>query len=186
MQRLTTVIGQSFAWLNAQDWIISTLARLVFAAVLARYFWTSALTKLSGPFTLTDGGYVQIFPRAMEAAGYDSSQIGWLATLVVLAGAWAEILLPLLIVTGLVTRLAALATIGFVVVQSLTDIYGHMAGEKTIGGWFDTASDALILDQRAFWVLLLVVLVVKGAGPLSLDRLISGRPATSTQNLVTS
>jgi putative oxidoreductase len=62
-------------------------------------------------------------------------------------------------------------------VQSLTDIYGHMAGEKTIGGWFDAASDALILDQRAFWVLLLVVLVIKGAGPLSLDRLIRDKTA---------
>jgi putative oxidoreductase len=176
MQGLMTSTQRAFAWLHGQDWAISTLARLVFAAVLARYFGASALTKVSGPFTPTDGGYVQIFPRAMEAAGYDSSQLGVFATLVVLVGAYAEFLLPLLIVVGLATRLAAVGMIGFVVVQSLTDIYGHMAGEKTIGGWFDTASDALILDQRAFWVLLLVVLVIKGAGPLSLDRLISRRP----------
>jgi putative oxidoreductase len=177
MQTLKTAIHQVFAWLDAQDWVIPTLARLVFAAVLARYFWASALTKLSGPFTPTDGGFVQIFPRAMEAAGYDSSQLGLAATLIVLAGAWAEILLPFLIVAGLATRAAGAGMIGFVLVQSLTDIYGHMAGEKTIGGWFDGASDALILDQRAFWVLLLVVLVVKGAGPLSLDRLIRNKTA---------
>jgi putative oxidoreductase len=177
MHSLKTAINQVFGWLDALDWVIPTLARLVFAAVLARYFWTSALTKLSGPFTPTDGGFVQIFPRAMEAAGYDSSQLGLVATLIVLAGAWAEILLPFLIVAGLATRAAGAGMIGFVLVQSLTDIYGHKAGEKTIGGWFDVASDALILDQRAFWVLLLVVLVIKGAGPLSLDRLIRDKTA---------
>ena len=61
--------------------------------------------------------------------------------------------------------------IGFVVVQSLTDIVGHGADAATIGAWFDRASGALILDQRAFWVLVLLVRVFKGAGPLSLDRL---------------
>ncbi len=186
MQGLMFATRRLFDWLHAQDWALSTLARLVFAAVLARYFWSSALTKLSGPFTPTDGGYVQIFPRAMEAAGYDSSQLGGLATLVVLAGAWAEILLPILIVVGLATRLAALGMIGFVVVQSLTDIYGHLAGEKTIGNWFDTASDALILDQRAFWVLLFVILVIKGGGPVSLDRIISGRVSAWSGKLVAS
>lgn len=41
------------------------------------------------------------------------------------------------------------------------------------GRWFDRASDGLILDQRAMWMLLLVVLVIKGAGPLSLDHLLA-------------
>ena len=61
---------------------------------------------------------------------------------------------------------------GFVVVQSLTDIYGHGADEKTIGAWFDRLSDGHIMDQRAFWMFLLLVLVVKGGGSLSLDRVI--------------
>ena len=61
----------------------------------------------------------------------------------------------------------AWAAAGFVVVQSLTDIYGHGAGA---GAWFDRASDALILDQRALWLLLLAVLISKGAGPISADR----------------
>ena len=62
--------------------------------------------------------------------------------------------------------------IGFVVLQSLTDLYGHGAIEEagTLGAWFDKAPDAVILDQRALWVFLLLVLVVKGAGALSLDR----------------
>ena len=157
------------------DALLPLAARAVFAGVLLGYFWASGLTKLDGVFTPTLGAYAQIFPRAMEAAGYDASQMGAIRTLIVLAGSWAEFILPALIVLGLATRLAALGMIGFTIVQSLTDIVGHKAGPDTIGAWFDRASDALILDQRAFWMLLFVTLVLKGAGPLSLDRLVLGR-----------
>jgi putative oxidoreductase len=152
---------------RSAGWLLPTAARLVFAAVLLGYFWASALTKLDGPFTPALGGYAQIFPKAFEAVGYDAGQMGLWARLVVLAGAWGELLLPALIVAGLFTRLAALGMAVFVLVQSLTDILGHGAGA---GAWFDRASDALILDQRAFWMLLFLVLIVKGAGPLSADR----------------
>jgi putative oxidoreductase len=154
--------------------LLPTLARLVFAGVLLMYFWASGITKL-GPGTFgflhpSDGAYAQIFPRAFEAVGYDSSQLGVFAWAVAVAGTLAEFVLPLLIVLGLFTRFAALGLIGFAVVQSLTDIYGHGADAATIGAWFDRASDALIMDQRALWVVLLLVLVFKGAGPLSADR----------------
>jgi putative oxidoreductase len=59
--------------------------------------------------------------------------------------------------------------IGFIAVQSLTDIFGHNVDAASIGGWFDRNSDALILDQRLFWVFLLLFLAVQGAGRLSLD-----------------
>lgn len=153
--------------------LLPLLARLVFAGVLWGYFWTSAFTKLgSGPLGFlfpSAGGYVQIFPRAMEAVGYDVSKMNVLQWAVVVSGTWAELLLPLLIVTGLLTRLAALGMIGFIVVQSVTDIVGHGA---TLGRWFDGASDALIADQRALWIFLLLVLVTKGGGFLALDRLL--------------
>jgi putative oxidoreductase len=155
------------------DSLLPLLARACFAAVLLMYFWVSGLTKLDGVFTPSLGAYAQIFPQAMEAAGYDISQLGPLRWLVVLAGSWAELVLPALIVIGLATRLAAFGMIGFVVVQSLTDIIGHAAGPATIGAWFDAASDALILDQRALWVFVLLTLVIKGAGPLSLDRVLA-------------
>lgn len=152
------------------DWLLPTAARLVFAAVLVAYFWTSAATKLDGLFTPSLGAYAQIFPKAFEAAGYDVAQMGLWHRLVVLAGAWAEFVLPALIVLGLFTRLAALGMVGFVLVQSLTDIQGHGAGPETVGAWFDPVADALILDQRAFWMLLFLVLILKGAGPISADR----------------
>lgn len=154
---------------------LTTLARLVFAAVLLRYFWGSALTKLDGLFTPALGAYAQIFPRQLEAAGYDISGFGAVHWLVIMAGTYAEFILPALIVLGLLTRLAALGMIGFIIVQSLTDIVGHHADASTIGAWFDKGSDALILDQRAFWLLALLTLVLRGAGPLSLDALFARR-----------
>jgi putative oxidoreductase len=167
--------------LQAQEWLLPSLARLVFAAVLLTYFWSSGLTKVGDSlFSPSLGAYAQIFPKAMEAAGYDPSQMGAFRTLVVLAGTWAEFVLPVLIVLGLFTRLAALGMIGFVIVQSATDIFGHGAA---FGAWFDAASDAVIADQRALWFLLLAVLVVKGAGPLSIDHLLGKflRPAAENR-----
>jgi putative oxidoreductase len=179
MRYLISLHGRVFAAVERADWILPTLARLMFAAILLVYFWNSALTKLGGGvtglFSPSMGAYAQIFPRAMEAAGYDVGQLSAYHTAVVLAGTWAEFLLPLLIVLGLLTRLAALGMIGFVAVQSLTDLYGHGAIDEpeTVGAWFDGAPDAALLDQRALWIFLLLVLVFKGAGPLSLDHVLS-------------
>jgi putative oxidoreductase len=93
------------------------------------------------------------------------------------AGTFAEFILPLLIVIGLFTRFAAFGMIGFVVVQSLTDLYGHDGIDQptTLGAWFDGLPTGTILDQRAFWMVVLVTLVLKGAGPLSVDRLLINR-----------
>ncbi len=158
--------------------VLGTLGRLVFAATLLMYFWTSALTKTGdgflGVFQVTVGGFGQIFPKQAEAVLWSVSDMTGFQTLVVLAGTWAELILPALIVIGLFTRLAALGMIGFVVVQSLTDILGHGA---EAGSWFDRASDAVIADQRAFWIFLLLALVMKGPGPFSVDRLIRSGPS---------
>ncbi|PRY94652.1 putative oxidoreductase [Hasllibacter halocynthiae] len=155
---------------RAGDWLLPTLARAVFAGTLLWYFWASALTKLEGtPFSLSLGAYAQIFPRAVEAAAYDLSQLGLIHRAVAFLGTWAEFLLPLAIVLGLLTRLAALGMIGFVAVQTFVDVTGHGA---ELGAWFDRAQG--LADERAFWTLAFLVLVLKGAGPLSLDRLAFG------------
>ncbi|MFN4157474.1 MAG: DoxX family protein [Gemmobacter sp.] len=159
--------------------LMPLLARLIFAAVLLMYFWASAVTKVgpgvTGLFLPSQGAYVQIFPRAVAAAGYDISQLGLFHWAVVVAGTWAEFILPLLIVIGLATRLAALGMIGFVVVQSVTDIVGHSVNSATLGRWFDRVSDALILDQRTLWVAVLLILVTMGGGWLSADGVLRRR-----------
>ncbi|WP_306133388.1 DoxX family membrane protein [Roseivivax marinus] len=179
-----------FRPIDRRDLLLPLVARIVFAATLLGYFWTSALTKIGdGPLGLVrpaSGAYAQIFPRQFEAAGYDAAQLGLHHWAVVVAGTWAEILLPLALVLGLFTRLAAIGMAGFVVVQSLTDLYGHgvIAHAETVGAWFDHVPDAAILDQRAFWMLLFAILAVKGGGALSVDRglarVADPRPATRT------
>lgn len=183
MNTLISFHNSIFSKIEANTaWLLPTLARLVFAGVLFLYFWNAALTKLGdgifGVFKPSLGAYAQIFPRAMEAVSYDVSLMGAHHWLVVVAGTLAEFVLPVLIVLGLFTRLAALGTIGFIVIQSLTDIIGHGADPKTIGAWFDRFSDSLIMDQRAFWVLLLGILVIRGAGPFSVDRLLNRQAAS--------
>lgn len=174
IRTLLSLPDRALSWLEPMSTpVLTTLARFVFAAVLLMYFWNSGLTKI--PDGLTNllspsfNAFAQIYPKGAEAAGYDISQATSFQKLVILGGTWAEFILPALVVLGLFTRAAAFGMVGFVVVQSLTDIVGH--GGET-GAWFDNLSDAVILDQRAFWVFLLLYLVFKGGGPLSLDRLI--------------
>jgi len=164
------------------DWLIPTLARFLFAAVLLMYFWNSGLTKLGDGFfgfLNPTGAYFQIFPKTAEALGYDTSKFGVFHWAVALAGTWSEFLLPALIVLGLLTRLASLGMLGFIAVQTLTDLFGHGVIDEpaTIGHWFDNDASSLLMDQRSLWAFLLIILVIKGAGPLSLDRLLAPKPA---------
>lgn len=166
-------------------WVLPTAARFVFAAVLLVYYWNSALTKLgdgaAGLLRPSTGAYAQIFPRAIEAVGYDPQALSLLHSVVVLGATWAEFLLPLLLVAGLMTRLAALGMIGFVVVQSVVDVTGHGADASTIGAWFDGNPASPILDQRSLWILLLAVPVLHGGGPLSVDRWLGRRGSPPTR-----
>lgn len=180
MDRLTFLHNSIFSAIErSMSGLVPLFARLVFSVTLLGYFWASAMTKLGdgvmGIFVPSTGAYAQIFPKQMEAVVYDVSQLSVFHWLVVVAGTWAEFILPLLIVIGLFTRLAAIGMIGFVVVQSLTDLYGHGGIEhaETLGAWFDRVPDSVILDQRAFWMLIFVTLVIKGAGAVSVDRILS-------------
>lgn len=161
-------------------WFLGLVVRFAFAGVLLVYFWNAAMTKLGdGPFgflNLSAGAYVQIVPPIMEAAGYDPAAVAFLPWgLIVHLGTYAEIVLPILVVIGLFTRLAALGMIGFVAVQTYVDIAFHGADETTIGALFDRFPDAAIMDQRTLWLVPLVYLVVKGAGAVSLDHLLARR-----------
>ena len=165
---------------NAGQIVLPSVARLVFGGVLLMYFWSSAMTKLGdgalGFLFPSSGAYAQVFPKVFEAVGYDTGQLSVIHWAVVVAGMWAEFILPLLIMLGLFTRLAAIGMIGFVIVQSVVDVTGHMADAATIGSWFDKVSSALILDQRALWIVLLLILVVKGPGPIAVDRIFGTGP----------
>ncbi|WP_071674755.1 DoxX family membrane protein [Nioella nitratireducens] len=177
MMRLLHLHDRLFAMIEAHlAPLLPVLARLVFAATLMFYYWNSALTKLGdglfGIFRPSVSAYVQILPRMAEAVSYDTSQIALPWHLLVLGATWGELLFPLLILLGLFTRLAALGMIGFVIAQSWVDVVGHGVAADDLGRWFDRVPDSLILDQRAFWVFLLLTLVLRGGGVLSLDTLL--------------
>ncbi|MCV6593008.1 MAG: DoxX family protein [Silicimonas sp.] len=172
MRALFQLPDRALAWVEPFSTpVLTTLARLFFAAVLFMYFWNSGLTKIPDGFanliSPSFNAFAQIYPKGAEAAGYDITQATSFQKLVILAGTWSEFILPVLVVIGLFTRAAAFGMIGFVLVQSLTDIVGHGAA---LGAWFDAASDSA-LDQRTLWVFLLLVLIFRGGGPLSVDRL---------------
>jgi len=178
VRRLTDLHAAAFGRLQSatDDWVSGAVVRFAFAAVLLGYFWNAALRKVepgvAGFFSVRDGAYAQILPKTMEAVLYDVTQVGVLGHLVVYAGTYAEFVLPLLIVVGLLTRLAALGMIGFTLVMSYVDVVGHGADAATFGAWFDRLSGAAILDQRTLWVALLLILVVRGPGLLSLDHVL--------------
>jgi putative oxidoreductase len=157
-----------------QDWLPALFARFAFASVLFAYYFTSFKTKIGEGFlgflTVADGAYFQIVPGVVEAAGYDVSKIPVFPFgIIVHAGTWAEFVLPVLIVIGLFTRIAALGMTGFIAVQSYVDVRFHGIGPEATGALFDRFPDAAILDQRLMWLVPLVYLAIKGAGLVSLD-----------------
>ena len=168
-----------------RGWFIGLFARFTFASVLYFYFLNSAKTKvgdgLLGFFTVTDNAYYQIALPAVEAAGGDVSQVAFFPwTLMVVAGTYAEFILPLLVIFGLFTRIASVGMIAFIAVQTYVDITVHQVGAKTIGAMFDRFSDGLIADQRLLWIFPLVYLAIRGAGAISVDRLLTGMRTRST------
>lgn len=159
-------------------WFLSTAARFTFLAVIYYYYINSANTKIGegflGFFDVQFGAYIQILTEAgMVAYDFEIANVPFLQKCIVYLGTYAEFILPTLIVIGLFTRLASLGMIGFIFVQSYVDIFAHGADDSTIGAWFDRDSASLILDQRTLWVLLLLILVLKGPGFLSADKLLA-------------
>ena len=122
MDRLISLHNSVFASIGRLgDGLLPLLTRPIFAATLLGYYWNSADTKVwdrKGEegifdfFTLESGVYAQMFPKQFEAVGYHETKPGFIYDLIAYAGTYAEFLLPLLIVIGLFTRLAALGMIG--------------------------------------------------------------------------
>lgn len=121
MRALINLHHRVFAAIEGQAHVlIPAFARLIFAGTLFMYFWNSGLTKLGDAFlTPNINAYIQIFPRAFAEAGYDPSALSPLATPIVLLGTWSEFILPILLVIGLFTRIAALGMIRFVAVANM-------------------------------------------------------------------
>ncbi len=180
--RIKDLNDRVFAGLEAfaGSWFLGLAARLVFSSVLLAFFINSAMTKLGTGFPdmliPAIGAYAQIIPSVAEAAGYDVGAIAlfpW--KLMVLAGTYAELLLPFMLLVGLFTRFTALSLIGFVCVMSFVDVQFHGLDAKSIGMVFDRVQDSIIADQRLLWIFPLIYLTLKGGGPVSVDGLLAAR-----------
>ena len=177
---LTGLHDRVFGFLErlGDSWLLGLIARFAFAAVLWAYFLNSAKTKvgegLFGFFSISPGAYYQIALPAVEAAGGDVDAVSFFPWgLIVFMGTYAEFILPLLIVIGLFSRIAALGMMGFIAVQTLVDITVHQIGAESIGALFDRFPDSVIADQRLLWLVPLTVIAIKGPGLLSLDTLLA-------------
>lgn len=182
---LVTLHQRFFAGLESllAGWFTGLVARFVFASLLALYYLNSGWGKLGdglfGFLSPNSGAFVTIFPKAMEAVSYDHTELAFFPFhLIVYLGTWAEIILPILVIVGLFARLSALGMIFFVIVQSIVDVVGHGLDDKSIGAMFDRLPDAIIWDQRLLWVFLLLMIVIHGAGRISVDHLLAGSRTT--------
>jgi len=153
--------------------VIGIASRGLFVLLLLPYYVNSALTKIDG-VGLSAGAFAQILPPIAEQYLYDTSAIPFFPWhLIVWAGTLGEFVLPVLIVAGLFTRLAALGMIGFVVVQTVVDVVFHGTALGALANGLPTE----LIDHRLLWISLLVALVFAGGGKLSVDRLLSHRRA---------
>ena len=152
---------------------LDELARRVFAvipesavALLARFslagvFWRSGQTKVEGfAVDLVEGQFQFGWPR-LSANAVDLFRDEYRLPLLppefaAHLAAYAEHLFPLLLILGLCTRLSALALLGMTLVIQVF-VYPD--------AW----------PTHLSWAGLLLVLVGRGAGPLSMDRLLGIR-----------
>jgi putative oxidoreductase len=154
-------------------WFFGLFARFVFASTLYVYYLNSAKTKIGkgllGFLEITDGAYVQIAGPAFEAAGYEQSAMPLPAHIMVFMGTYGEFILPVLVIIGLFSRIGASGMIAFIFVQTYVDVSVHSVA---LGSLFN-GQPGDILDQRLFWLVPLLYVVLKGPGAISLDNILS-------------
>lgn len=140
---------------------IALLARFSIAAV----FWSSGQTKVEGfALNIVTGEFQPGWPRLSDTAVAlfrDEYRLPWLAPEVAAAmAAFAEHAFPLLILLGLATRFSALALLVMTLVIQLLVYPGAYATHGT-------------------WAALLLLLMARGAGVLSLDHWLARTAAGS-------
>ena len=124
-----------------------SLASTLARLAIAGVFWQSGQTKVSG-FALNDTA-IYLFENEYRLPLLDP----WLAAHL---AAIAEHLFPVLLVIGLASRFSALALLGMTLV---IQIFVYPDAWPTHGTW----------------AACLLLILIAGPGPLSLDRLIAGR-----------
>ena len=131
------------------------IALLVTRVALAGIFWRSARTKVEegSLLTIKDTTFFQFSDAPFNQVPVLNGELGAYVT------TYMEHLLPILLLFGLATRLGALGVLGMTLVIQ-TFVFPEMAV------WWQT---------HILWVAMALVLIVRGGGLFSLDRLIGHR-----------
>jgi putative oxidoreductase len=132
------------------------IALLFTRVALAGIFWRSARTKVEDGSLLTirDTTFYQFSDAPFNQVPLINGDLGAYVT------TYTEHLLPVLLLLGLATRLGALGVLGMTLV-----IQTFVFPEAAV--WWQT---------HILWVAMALVLIVRGGGLFSLDRLIGHRP----------
>lgn len=145
------------AFLAGCDRIPPDLVQLALRGGLAGIFWSSARTKVGGLLTISDNTYF-LFEEEYRLPLLDPELAAHLAT-------YAEHLLPMLLVLGLGSRIAALGL--FVMTLTIQLFVYPDAFLSTHFGWFALA----------------LAIIARGPGRISIDHLIAkklGRSVSSS------
>jgi putative oxidoreductase len=151
MQAILNTYDRAAALVSAK-WV-ETIMLLMVRVALAGIFWRSGRTKVE------EGSLLTVSENTIYQFGDDpfnkvpllpSDVAAYLTT-------YAEHALPILLVIGLFTRLSALALMSMTLVIQLF-VFPE--------AWWQV---------HILWVALALVLIVRGGGGLSMDRLLSGR-----------
>lgn len=139
--------------------VVAFIARFSIAAV----FWNSGQTKVEGfVLNLVSGEFALGWPRLSESAlalFQDEYKLPFIPPeLAAPMAAFAEHLFPLLILVGLATRFSALALLGMTLVIQVFVYPGAYATHGT-------------------WAALLLYLMARGPGAMSVDHWLAGRHA---------
>lgn len=142
-----------------------SLTALVARFSIAAVFWSSGQTKVQGlVVNLVNGEFMLGWPRLSDSAlalFQDEYKLPFLAPeLAAPLAATAEHLFPLLILVGLGTRLSALALLGMTMVIQVFVYPGAYATHGT-------------------WAAVLLLLISRGPGVLSVDHWLASRQAPS-------
>ncbi len=131
------------------------IALLITRVALAGIFWRSARTKVEegSLLTIKDTTFFQFSDAPFNQVPVLNGELGAYVT------TYMEHLLPILLLFGFATRLGALGVLGMTVVIQ-TFVFPEMAV------WWQT---------HILWVAMALVLIVRGGGLFSLDRLIGYR-----------
>lgn len=127
------------------------LALLVTRVALAGIFWRSGRTKIE------DGTVLSLSENARFLFEYEYVDLPLPPHIAAPMATYAEHLFPLLLVLGLFTRLSALGILAMTIVIQLF-VYPE--------AWWST---------HIVWVALSIMLIARGGGMFSLDRLLTSR-----------